>query len=55
MTVRVIIADDHPLYREGLTEAIRRRPRLELVGVAGDGREALHLIGSQAPDVAPWT
>ena len=50
--IRVVIADDHPLYREGLIEAIRQRSRLELVGVASDGREALRLIGARAPDVA---
>lgn len=48
----VVIADDHPLYREGLARAVGARPDLELVGEAGDGRAALELIRSLAPDVA---
>jgi two-component system nitrate/nitrite response regulator NarL len=48
----VVIADDHPLYREALAGAISRRPDLELVGAAADGRTALELIRRHAPDVA---
>jgi two-component system nitrate/nitrite response regulator NarL len=48
----VVIADDHPLYREGLARAIGTRPELELVGEAGDGRAALELIQRLVPDVA---
>ena len=39
--VRVVVADDHPLFREGIERAVRERPELELVGAAADGREAL--------------
>ncbi len=49
---RVLVADDHPLYRDGITRAIKERPDLELVGAAGDGREALELIRELRPDVA---
>src|SRR6185295_4435759 len=42
--VRVVVADDHPLYRDGIVRAIKQRPDLELVGQAGDGREALAAI-----------
>jgi hypothetical protein len=38
--VSVAVADDHPLFREGIARAIRERPELELVGAAADGREA---------------
>jgi two-component system, NarL family, nitrate/nitrite response regulator NarL len=48
----VVIADDHPLYREGLARAVGARPDLELLGEAGDGRKALELIHELAPDVA---
>lgn len=48
----VLIADDHPLYREGLARAVSSRPDLELVGEAGDGRTALERIRQLAPDVA---
>ncbi|MDX6650748.1 MAG: two-component system, NarL family, nitrate/nitrite response regulator NarL [Solirubrobacteraceae bacterium] len=50
--VSVLVADDHPLYRDGITRAIRARPDLELVGQAGDGRDALVLIQELVPDVA---
>src|SRR5436190_1071829 len=38
---RVYVADDHPLYREGVVRAIKERPEFELVGSTGDGRPAL--------------
>jgi two-component system, NarL family, nitrate/nitrite response regulator NarL len=50
--VRVILADDHPLLREGVERAIAAYPSLELVGVASDGREALEEIRRLEPDVA---
>ena len=50
--VTVVIADDHPLYREGLARAVSSRPDLELVGEAGEGREALELIRHLKPAVA---
>ena len=50
--VTVVVADDHPLYRDGITRAIKARPDLELVGEAGDGRDALVLIQELAPEVA---
>jgi two-component system, NarL family, nitrate/nitrite response regulator NarL len=50
--VRVIIAEEHPLYREGVVRAIKERPELELVGEAADGRQALALIRELQPDVA---
>ncbi|HMJ95501.1 MAG TPA: response regulator transcription factor [Thermoleophilaceae bacterium] len=45
-------ADGQPLYRDAVVRAIRERPELELVGQAGDGREALAAIGAEEPDVA---
>ena len=50
--VRVLIADDHPVYRDGVARAISERPGLELVGVASDGRAAIAAIRDLAPDVA---
>jgi two-component system nitrate/nitrite response regulator NarL len=50
--VRVVVADDHPLFREGIERAVRERPELELVASAGDGREALVSIRELAPAVA---
>ena len=48
----VLVADDHPLYREAVVRAVRARPEFELVGEAGDGREALEAIRADRPDVA---
>jgi two-component system nitrate/nitrite response regulator NarL len=50
--VPVVVADDHPLFREGIERAVRERPDLELVGSAADGREALERIRELAPQVA---
>jgi two-component system, NarL family, nitrate/nitrite response regulator NarL len=50
--IRVVVADDHPLYRGGLVEAINRRPELELAGQAETGSEALEEIRKLEPDVA---
>jgi two-component system, NarL family, nitrate/nitrite response regulator NarL len=48
----VLVADDHPLYRRALVEAIRDGGGVELVGEASDGHEALDMIRAQRPDVA---
>jgi two-component system, NarL family, nitrate/nitrite response regulator NarL len=50
--VQVVVADDHPLFREGIERAVRERPDLELVGSAVDGREALERIRELTPRVA---
>ena len=50
--IRVLVADDHPLYREAVVRAIRARPEFELIGQAEDGRAALGAIREDAPDVA---
>jgi two-component system nitrate/nitrite response regulator NarL len=50
--VSVVVADDHPLFREGIERAVRARPELELVGAAADGREALRRIRELKPRVA---
>jgi two-component system nitrate/nitrite response regulator NarL len=48
----VFVADDHPVYREGLVRAVRSRAELEIVGESGDGRDALEEIRRLTPDVA---
>lgn len=50
--VRVLVADDHPMYRQGVVDVIKRRPELELVGEAENGRAALDAIRELEPDVA---
>lgn len=52
MITRVLIADDHPIFRRGLEEVIRADDRLELVAEAEDGAQAMRLIREHKPDVA---
>ena len=50
--VRIIIADDHVVVREGTRELLQREEDLEVVGEAGDGEEAVRLAETLKPDVA---
>jgi DNA-binding NarL/FixJ family response regulator len=49
---KVLIVDDHPLFRGGLRQVILDDGRFELAGETGDGEEALRLIQEKKPDVA---
>jgi DNA-binding NarL/FixJ family response regulator len=49
---RILIADDHPIFREGLVKTIERDASFRLVGQAGDGGEALRLITDLRPDIS---
>lgn len=50
--VRVVVADDHPLYREGVVRALSASGQIEIVAEVDDGRAALAEIQEQLPDVA---
>jgi len=50
--IRILLADDHTILRTGLKLVLSRQPGFEVVGEAGDGRQALALAESLAPDVA---
>jgi two-component system NarL family response regulator len=50
--ITVLVADDHPVVREGLTALINRRPDMQVIAEAGNGREAVEQFFAQHPDVA---
>lgn len=50
--IRVIIADDHVMFRQGLLNMLKGADDIEVVAHCGDGQEALELIRLHAPDVA---
>jgi len=50
-TLRVVIADDHPVYREGLAGLIDTETGLDVVGQATDGAEAVDLVMTLHPDL----
>jgi len=49
---RILIVDDHPLFREGLRQMIDRNPELSVCGEAADAEEALKLVPELKPDLA---
>jgi DNA-binding NarL/FixJ family response regulator len=51
MPVRVLIADDHRLFAEALEAILAADERIEVVGRAADGREAIDLVRELKPDV----
>jgi two-component system nitrate/nitrite response regulator NarL len=50
--IRVVVADDHPLFRQGIVRALRIAGGFEVVAEAADGATALELIRRHQPDVA---
>jgi len=49
--IRLLVADDHPIVRDGLAAVLGTQPDLQVVGAAGDGEEALRLAAELHPDV----
>ena len=49
--LRILLADDHTLVRAGIRALLAQMPDIEIVGEAGDGREALALAKAYGPDV----
>jgi DNA-binding NarL/FixJ family response regulator len=49
--IRVVLADDHPIVRAGIREALKEIPGVDVIAEASDGREAIELVKSLQPDV----
>lgn len=49
--IRIVIADDHPIFRDGLRRLLEAQPGLTVVGEAGDGEEAVRLTHALNPDI----
>jgi DNA-binding NarL/FixJ family response regulator len=49
--IRVFLADDHQLFREGIRSLLARAPDIEVVGEAGDGQDAVAQVKTLVPDV----
>ncbi len=50
-SIRVVVADDHDLFREGLRQLLETIPSVEIVGEASDGQEAIRMVADVQPDV----
>lgn len=51
MVVRVLLADDHRMFRQGLRELLERQPAIEVVGEAATGPEVLAAVDALRPDI----
>ena len=51
MSIRILLADDHGVVRKGLRFILERQPGMQVVGEAGDGREAVRLAEALSPQV----
>jgi two-component system, NarL family, nitrate/nitrite response regulator NarL len=50
-TIRIVIADDHPIFRDGLRRLLEAEPGLKVIGEASDGSDAVKLARQLKPDV----
>ena len=49
--IRIVVADDHPVYRDGVISILTRQPDMEVVGEAETGLEAVEVYKSKRPDI----
>lgn len=50
-TIKILVTDDHPLFRKGIIHMLDAQEDMQVVGEANDGREALDLVGKLMPDL----
>src|SRR5579859_4584848 len=50
-TVRVVLADDHPIVRAGIRAELEKLPHIQIAAEAGDGRQALELVKVHQPQL----
>ena len=50
-TIKIVIADDHAIFRDGLRRLLNEEPELRVVGEAADGAEAVKLVQQLSPDI----
>jgi two-component system nitrate/nitrite response regulator NarL len=50
--IRIVVADDHPLFREGVINSLQTAPDIEIVGQAADAESAVRIVREQLPDLA---
>ncbi|MBV9507946.1 MAG: response regulator transcription factor [Acidobacteriia bacterium] len=51
MPIRILLADDHTVLRDGLRALLERQPDMVVVAEAADGRECIHLVETEMPDL----
>ena len=51
MPTTILLVDDHPVFRKGLRQLLEEEQDFKVVGEAGDGKEAIALVGKLSPDV----
>ncbi len=49
--IRIVIADDHPIFRDGLRRLLEAEPGLKVIGEASDGNDAVKLARQLKPDI----
>lgn len=50
-TIRIVVADDHPIFRDGLRRLLEAEPSFEVIGEAGDGQQAVEQVARLRPDI----
>ena len=49
--IRIVLADDHKLFRDGMKKLLDQEPDISIVGEASDGEEAVRVVQEKKPDV----